>query len=54
MGLKEEFAKARDFVRDVNFGVNYDASTFETTIRYSLHSLSSSTSPLSSYLSSIS
>ena len=33
MGLTDEFKKARDFVETLSFNVNYDASTFETTIR---------------------
>jgi len=34
MGLTEQIEKARTWIEALNFNVNYDASTFETTIRY--------------------
>eukprot|EP01127_Copromyxa_protea_P018090 TRINITY_DN561_c0_g1_i1.p1 TRINITY_DN561_c0_g1~~TRINITY_DN561_c0_g1_i1.p1 ORF type:complete len:574 (-),score=141.75 TRINITY_DN561_c0_g1_i1:21-1631(-) len=34
MGFDEEYKLARSWVENLDFNVNYDASTFETTIRY--------------------
>jgi len=34
MGFEEEFEKARDFVKKINFKVDHPLSVFETTIRY--------------------
>eukprot|EP01129_Flabellula_baltica_P017219 TRINITY_DN947_c0_g1_i2.p1 TRINITY_DN947_c0_g1~~TRINITY_DN947_c0_g1_i2.p1 ORF type:complete len:485 (+),score=85.87 TRINITY_DN947_c0_g1_i2:35-1489(+) len=34
MNLEEDYQKARNFIQNLNFRVDYDCSTFETTIRF--------------------
>lgn len=44
MGLKDPLALARTWVEKLDFNVDYDASTFETTIRYVIHTILSNIS----------